>query len=83
MPIGAAIVALLAIVIFSYRQTIHAYPHGGGTYIVTKDNLGTGLALLAAAALLNDYVLTVAVSISAGVAAITSAFPSLYPDLSA
>ncbi|GBD19911.1 hypothetical protein HRbin28_00348 [bacterium HR28] len=79
VPIGAAIVALLAIVIFSYRQTIHAYPHGGGTYIVTKDNLGTGPALLAAAALLSDYVLTVAVSISAGVAAITSAFPSLYP----
>jgi len=79
LPIGLAIVLLLAIVVFSYRQTIRAYPHGGGTYIVTKDNLGVGPALLAAAALLSDYVLTVAVSISAGVAAITSAFPALYP----
>ncbi len=79
LPIGLAIVLLLAIVVFSYRQTIRAYPHGGGTYIVTKDNLGTAPGLLAAAALLSDYVLTVAVSISAGVAAITSAFPSLYP----
>ncbi len=79
LPIGLAIVVLLAIVVFSYRQTIRAYPHGGGTYIVTKDNLGIGPALVAAAALLSDYVLTVAVSISAGVAAITSAFPALYP----
>ena len=79
LPIGLAIVVLLAIVVFSYRQTIRAYPHGGGTYIVTKDNLGVGPALVAAAALLSDYVLTVAVSISAGVAAITSAFPVLYP----
>lgn len=79
LPIGLAIVVLLAIVVFSYRQTIRAYPHGGGTYIVTKDNLGVGPALVAAAALLSDYVLTVAVSISAGVAAITSAFPALYP----
>lgn len=79
LPIGVAIVLLLAIVVFSYRQTIRAYPQGGGTYIVTKDNLGTSPALLAAAALLSDYVLTVAVSISAGVAAITSAFPALFP----
>jgi amino acid transporter len=78
-PIGLAIVLLLAIVVFSYRQTIRAYPHGSGTYIVTKDNLGIAPGLLAAGALLSDYVLTVAVSISAGVAAMTSAFPSLYP----
>ena len=62
---------------FSYRQTIHAYPSGGGAYIVAKDNLGETPALIAAAALLIDYVLTVAVSIAAGVAAITSAFPAL------
>ena len=79
LPIGLAIVLLLAIVVFSYCRTIRAYPHGGGTYIVTKDNLGIAPGLLAAAALLSDYVLTVAVSISAGVAAITPAFPSLYP----
>ena len=60
---------------FSYRQTIHAYPSGGGAYIVAKDNLGDTPALIAAAALLIDYVLTVAVSIAAGVAALTSAFP--------
>jgi len=79
LPIGLAIVLLLAIVVFSYCRTIRAYPHGGGTYIVTKDNLGIAPGLLAAAALLSDYVLTVAVSISAGVAAMASAFPSLYP----
>ena len=62
---------------FSYRQTIHAYPSGGGAYIVAKDNLGETPALVAAAALLIDYVLTVAVSIAAGVAAITSAFPAM------
>ena len=61
----------------SYRQTIQAYPQGGGAYIVTKDNLGTLPALVAASALLIDYVLTVAVSVAAGVAAITSAFPVL------
>ncbi len=64
------------IVVFSYRQTIHAYPSGGGAYIVGRDNLGETPALIAAAALLIDYVLTVAVSIAAGVAAITSAFPN-------
>jgi amino acid transporter len=79
LPIAVAIVALLAIVAFSYRQTIRAYPHGGGSYIVTKDNLGMWPALVAGSALLIDYVLTVAVSISAGVAAVTSAAPGLLP----
>jgi amino acid transporter len=77
-PIGLLIAALLGLVAFSYRQTIHAYPTGGGAYIVSKDNLGTNAALTAAAALLIDYTLTVAVSIAAGVAAVTSAFPSLH-----
>ncbi len=72
LPIGGAIAALLLIVAFSYRQTIHAYPRGGGGYIVSRENLGDTAGLIAAAALLIDYVLTVAVSISAGVAAITS-----------
>ncbi len=79
LPIGLAIVLLLAIVVFSYRQTIRAYPHGGGTDIVTEDNLGIAPGSFAAGALLSDYVLTVSVSISACVAAMTSAFPSLYP----
>ena len=74
-PIAFVIAAILAIVVFSYRQTIHAYPSGGGAYLVSKDNLGEMPALIAAASLLIDYVLTVAVSIAAGVAAITSAFP--------
>ncbi len=74
-PIAFVIAAILAIVVFSYRQTIHAYPNGGGAYIVAKDNLGDTPALIAAAALLIDYVLTVAVSIAAGVAALTSALP--------
>ena len=74
-PIAFVIATILAVVVFSYRQTIHAYPNGGGAYIVAKDNLGDTPALVAAAALLIDYVLTVAVSIAAGVAAITSAFP--------
>jgi amino acid transporter len=73
VPITFAIVAVLVIVAISYRQTIFAYPSGGGAYIVAKDNLGTTPGLIAAAALLVDYVLTVSVSISAGVAAITSA----------
>ncbi|MGB9738035.1 MAG: amino acid permease [Chloroflexus aggregans] len=72
LPIAVAIAMLLLIVGFSYRQTIHAYPQGGGSYIVTRDNLGDLPGLIAASALLIDYVLTVAVSISAGVAAITS-----------
>ena len=74
-PIGAVIAITLLVVAFSYRQTIHAYPNGGGAYIVAKDNLGTIPSLIAAASLLIDYVLTVAVSIAAGVAAITSALP--------
>jgi amino acid transporter len=78
IPIGILIAMLLGIVAFSYRQTIHAYPSGGGAYIVSKDNLGVNAALVAAAALLIDYTLTVAVSIAAGVAAVTSAFPSLH-----
>src|SRR5436309_12969786 len=73
VPITMAIVLVLIIVAISYRQTIFAYPSGGGAYIVAKDNLGTTPGLVAAAALLVDYVLTVSVSIAAGVAAITSA----------
>ena len=73
IPVSIAIAVLLGIVTVSYRQTIHAYPTGGGAYIVAKENLGTVPGLTAAAALLVDYVLTVSVSISAGVAAITSA----------
>ena len=80
LPIAAAIATLLFIVASSYYQTVHAYPQGGGAYLVTKDNLGRLPSLVAGAALLIDYVLTVAVSISAGVAAITSAFPVLYPE---
>ena len=78
-PISIAIVILLAIVTISYEQTIHAYPDGGGAYIVARDNLGEMPALTAAAALLTDYILTVSVSIASGVAQITSAFPALYP----
>jgi amino acid transporter len=77
LPISFVIVLLLAIVAVSYRQTIRAYPSGGGSYIVAKENLGTIPGLVAAAALLIDYVLTVAVSVAAGVAAIVSAFPAL------
>src|ERR671936_851678 len=77
VPISTIIALLLAIVAFSYRQTIHAYPTGGGAYIVAKDNLGPMAGLIAAASLLVDYTLTVAVSISAGVLAITSAVPWL------
>src|SRR5512140_76245 len=77
MPISIAIVALLVIVTFSYEQTIHAYPGGGGAYIVSRDNLGEIPAQVAGAALLTDYILTVAVSVSSGVAQIVSAYPSL------
>ena len=70
------VVVLLAIVTTSYRQTLFAYPNGGGSYIVSRENLGVTPALVAGGSLLVDYVLTVAVSVSAGVAAITSAFPS-------
>lgn len=79
LPLAFAIALLLTIVTLSYRQTIHAYPGGGGAYIVARDNLGEIPALVAGAALLTDYILTVAVSISSGVAQITSAFPSLLP----
>ena len=73
------IIALLAIVAISYRQTIPAYPNGGGSYIVAKENLGTVAGLVAAAALLIDYVLNVAVSIAAGVLNLASLFPILSP----
>ncbi|MGE4232907.1 MAG: APC family permease [Bacteriovoracia bacterium] len=75
IPIALAIITLLFIVVISYRQTIHAYPTGGGAYVVAKENLGELPGLVAAAALLTDYVLTVAVSVAAGIAALTSAFP--------
>src|SRR5207248_3608557 len=75
----APIVALLAILFVSYWQTIRAYPNNGGAYIVAKENLGTNASLLAAAALMIDYVLNVAVGISAGVGALTSAAPVLQP----
>lgn len=78
-PISLAIVTLLAIVTVSYEQTIHAYPGGGGAYIVARDNLGELPAQTAGAALLTDYILTVSVSISAGVAQIVSAYPALFP----
>ena len=78
-PISIVIVLLMAIVTISYQQTIHAYPGGGGAYIVARDNLGELPAQTAGAALLTDYILTVAVSISAGIAQVTSAFPNLYP----
>jgi amino acid transporter len=80
MPISILIVGIFAIIVVSYRQTIRAYPSGGGSYIVAKENLGTLPSLLAAAALLTDYVLTVSVSVAAGVAAITSAFPGPLAD---
>src|SRR5918999_255753 len=76
-PLGAAVAVLLVIVIVSYRQTVRAYPRGGGSYIVAKENLGTLPGLVAAAAILQDYVLTVAVSITAGTLAIISAAPGL------
>jgi amino acid transporter len=76
-PISVAIVALLAIVTLSYEQIIHTYPNGGGAYVVARDNLGELPAKVAGAALLTDYILTVAVSVSAGVAQIASAYPAL------
>jgi amino acid transporter len=79
IPIAIAIAILLGILTLSYEQTIHAYPGGGGAYIVARDNLGDLPAQIAAAALLTDYILTVAVSVSSGVAQITSAFPALFP----
>ncbi len=77
IPISIVVVVLLTLVVFSYHQTIRAYPSGGGSYIVSRENLGTNPALVAGGALMVDYTLTVAVSVSAGVAAVTSAFPSL------
>jgi amino acid transporter len=77
--VALGIVGLLLVLNVSYRQTIHAYPSGGGAYLVAKDNLGELAAQTAGASLLIDYILTVAVSISAGVSAITSAFPSMEP----
>ncbi len=73
VPVISAILILLVIVYFSYRQTIEAYPHGGGSYTVATENLGDFAGLLAAAALMIDYILTAAVGISAGVTALTSA----------
>jgi amino acid transporter len=78
-PIGIAIAVLLGVLALSYYQTIHAYPGGGGSYSVARENLGALPGLIAAAALLIDYVLTAAVSLTAGVAAIASAFPELWP----
>src|SRR5258707_3432748 len=79
IPISAAIITLLVIVYFSYQQTIAAYPSGGGSYTVARFNIGARAGLLAAAALLADYILTAAVGISAGVGALVSAVPSLLP----
>lgn len=79
VPVSLAIIVLLTIVYFSYRQTIEAYPQGGGSYTVATENLGEGAGLLAAAALMIDYILTAAVGISAGVGALISAAPGLQP----
>jgi amino acid transporter len=79
VPISLGIAMLIAIVVSSYRQTILAYPSAGGAYIVSRENLGTYPSLVAGAALLTDYVLTVSVSVAAGIAAVTSAVPALYP----
>jgi amino acid transporter len=81
LPISGLIVAVLGVIVISYRQTIRAYPNGGGSYIVARENLGVGAGLVAAAALLTDYVLTVSVSVAAGIAAITSAFPGQLDDM--
>lgn len=80
IPVSAAIITLLVIVYFSYRQTIAAYPTGGGSYTVARFNLGSGASLLAASALLTDYILTAAVGISSGVGALVSAVPKLLPQ---
>ncbi|MBB6637039.1 amino acid permease [Cohnella thailandensis] len=78
VPIGIGVLILLAALILSYRQIIFAYPHGGGAYVVSKENLGLSYGLVAGGSLLVDYILTVAVSVSAGTDAVTSAFPSLH-----
>ena len=77
LPISVAIAAVMAIVVVSYMQTVRAYETSGGAYVVARENLGTLPSLVAAAALLVDYILTVAVSVAAGVLALTSAVPSL------
>src|SRR5258708_37805531 len=77
LPITVAILVVLAIVVTSYLQVIRAYPHGGGGYIVARENLGTVPGLVAAAALIIDYFLTVAVSVAGGLLAITTAFPEV------
>ncbi len=77
MPVALAIAALLGMVVFSYRQTIHAYPHGGGSYTVARENLGTWAGLTAAAALMVDYLTTVAVSVTAGIQALIAFVPVL------
>src|SRR5215813_1960255 len=79
VPITTALLVVLGFLILSYRQTIKAYPSAGGAYIVTRDNFGMLPAQVAGVALLTDYVLTVSVSVAAGVAALSSAFPSLAP----
>ncbi|MEA2213461.1 MAG: hypothetical protein QOF83_3409, partial [Solirubrobacteraceae bacterium] len=79
VPITLALLAVLGILLFSYRQTIKAYPQAGGAYLVTRDNFGLLPAQIAGVALLTDYILTVAVSVSAGTAALTSAFAGLFP----
>ena len=81
MPLSLIIIVLLTIVYFSYRQTIDTYPHGGGSYTVASENLGRGMGLLAAAALMLDYLLDVGVGISTGVGALVSAVPSLHPHM--
>ncbi|MEH7331431.1 APC family permease [Neobacillus drentensis] len=78
IPIAVGILVLLAALILSYRQIIYSYPHGGGAYVVSKENIGEKAGLIAGGSLLVDYILTVAVSVSAGTDAITSAFPSLH-----
>ncbi|MER7161014.1 APC family permease, partial [Streptomyces lydicus] len=80
LPVTLAIAALLAVLVASYRQVIAAFPDGGGSYAVAKAHLGRRTALVAAASLLLDYILNVAVSVTAGIAALTSAFPALYDD---
>lgn len=78
VPIALGVLILLTVLILSYRQIIYSYPYGGGAYVVAKSNLGVNPGLIAGGSLLIDYILTVAVSVSAGTAAITSAFPILH-----
>lgn len=79
IPIAVGIIILLITLIYSYRQIIHAYPHGGGAYVVARENIGNHVGIVAGGSLLVDYILTVAVSVSAGTDAIISAFPALHP----